>query len=170
MMNIELHKILNVTASKLNCDDQGSPKRTLFGDADRGRLSSQSLKAAIRGAPEFAAAVAVPLALRTRWVVDRVIAPLLVQRHGREAAEATAVALEFVTAYYGRMGEGNRSAAPVYIAPEEAARIAQTLASEWESLVAPATQAATIKRLCKELARDSAGWTTAAFGSFISAR
>lgn len=172
-MIVELHLIQNVAPSNLNRDDQGNPKDTTFGDARRARLSSQALKSAMRSAPEFAAAVQVELALRTRWVVDRVIVPLLVQQHGREQDQATAVAQEFVAAYFGKMGEGTRSAAAVFVSPAEARRIAQALVSEWDALITADTQVPTIKRLAKELTQESVGWTSAPdlalFGRMLAA-
>ena len=47
-MFIELHLIQNVPPSNLNRDDTGSPKDCEFGGYRRGRISSQSLKRAIR--------------------------------------------------------------------------------------------------------------------------
>lgn len=45
---IEIHTLKNMTASSLNRDDSGRPKSTYFADTKRGRISSQSLKYAIR--------------------------------------------------------------------------------------------------------------------------
>jgi CRISPR system Cascade subunit CasC len=47
-MNIELHILQNFAPSNLNRDDTGSPKSCRFGDYERARVSSQSLKRATR--------------------------------------------------------------------------------------------------------------------------
>ena len=48
MRLIELHILQSFPVSCLNRDDVGSPKTAVFGGVTRARLSSQSLKRAIR--------------------------------------------------------------------------------------------------------------------------
>ena len=48
MQLIELHILQSFPVSCLNRDDVGSPKTAVFGGVNRARLSSQSLKRAIR--------------------------------------------------------------------------------------------------------------------------
>ena len=48
MKLIELHILQSFPVSCLNRDDVGSPKTAVFGGVNRARLSSQSLKRAIR--------------------------------------------------------------------------------------------------------------------------
>lgn len=54
---LQLHLLTAYPASNLNRDDTGSPKTLKFGGADRLRVSSQSLKRAIRTSDHFAAAM-----------------------------------------------------------------------------------------------------------------
>ncbi len=49
-MKIELHAIQSFAPSNLNRDDNGAPKSAMFGDYRRARISSQSLKRAMRDA------------------------------------------------------------------------------------------------------------------------
>src|SRR5881394_462588 len=48
MRLIELHIVQSFPVSCINRDDVGSPKTAVFGGVNRARLSSQSLKRAIR--------------------------------------------------------------------------------------------------------------------------
>ncbi|HLP25950.1 MAG TPA: type I-E CRISPR-associated protein Cas7/Cse4/CasC, partial [Acidobacteriota bacterium] len=48
MKLIELHILQSFPVSCLNRDDVGAPKTAVFGGVNRARLSSQSLKRAIR--------------------------------------------------------------------------------------------------------------------------
>lgn len=62
---IQLHFLTAYPASNLNRDDTGSPKTVKFGGADRLRVSSQSLKRAIRTSDLFSAQVGLALGLET---------------------------------------------------------------------------------------------------------
>lgn len=50
-MLVELHLLTSHAPSNLNRDDFGRPKTALFGGTERGRISSQALKRAIRTSP-----------------------------------------------------------------------------------------------------------------------
>jgi CRISPR system Cascade subunit CasC len=72
-MRIELHMLQNFPPSCLNRDDTNSPKDCEFGGVRRARISSQSVKRAIR--QDFARAQRVTpdaLAVRTKLLVERV--------------------------------------------------------------------------------------------------
>lgn len=62
---IQLHILTAYPASNLNRDDTGSPKTLKFGGADRLRVSSQSMKRAIRTSDIFASAIGQAVGLRT---------------------------------------------------------------------------------------------------------
>lgn len=84
MQLIELHILQSFPVSCLNRDDVGAPKTAVFGGINRARLSSQSLKRAIR---EFAADL-LPERFkgeRTKLIVEPLTAAL--QKHG--VADAT---------------------------------------------------------------------------------
>jgi CRISPR system Cascade subunit CasC len=86
MQIIELHILQSFPVSCLNRDDVGAPKTAVFGGVNRARLSSQSLKRAIR---EYATDL-LPERFkgeRTKLIVEPLAAAL--QKHGvTDAAEA----------------------------------------------------------------------------------
>lgn len=64
-MLIQIHILQNYAPSNLNRDDNNRPKSAFFGGVERGRVSSQSLKRAIRFAPLWRDAFDGLLAERT---------------------------------------------------------------------------------------------------------
>lgn len=88
-MKLELHLLQNFPPSCLNRDDTNSPKDCEFGGVRRARISSQSLKRAIR--QDFAQHQRVPedaLAVRTKRIVERVADLVLAKRtHDRTETE-----------------------------------------------------------------------------------
>lgn len=88
-MKLELHLLQNFPPSCLNRDDTNSPKDCEFGGVRRARISSQSLKRAIR--QDFAQHQRVPeaaLAVRTKRIVERVADMVLAKRtHDRTETE-----------------------------------------------------------------------------------
>lgn len=63
---VQLHLLTSYPPSNLNRDDTGRPKTALVGDANRLRISSQSLKRAWRTSEAFEAAMAGHLGTRTK--------------------------------------------------------------------------------------------------------
>lgn len=63
---IQLHLLTAYPASNLNRDDTGSPKTLKFGGVERLRVSSQSLKRAIRTSDLFASAIGEAVGLSAR--------------------------------------------------------------------------------------------------------
>ena len=86
---LQLHLLTAYPASNLNRDDTGSPKSMKFGGVERLRVSSQSLKRAIRtsnifaaamgrametpATPTFADAVRISLGARTKTIVAMIV-------------------------------------------------------------------------------------------------
>lgn len=68
---LQLHVLTTYAASNLNRDDTGRPKTLMFGGADRLRISSQSLKRALRTSDVFADAVGGGPGLTTGHVATR---------------------------------------------------------------------------------------------------
>lgn len=73
---IQLHVLTSYPPSNLNRDDTGRPKTALVGDANRLRVSSQSLKRAWRTSETFESALAGHLGTRTKQVGKQVFAKL----------------------------------------------------------------------------------------------
>ena len=96
MKLIELHILQSFPVTCLNRDDLGSPKSAVFGGANRARLSSQSLKRAIR---ETAADLNPEnfKGERTRLIIEPVIEQLksagIDDKQAEDAAKAVGDAL-----------------------------------------------------------------------------
>lgn len=84
-MKLELHMIHSLPPHSINRDDTGSPKDAFFGGVRRGRISSQSLKYAMR--QYFRQKVAI--ATRTRYVKNLLVEKLAAN-HPLEAAQSAA--------------------------------------------------------------------------------
>lgn len=63
---IQLHLLVSYPPSNLNRDDTGRPKTAVVGDANRLRISSQSLKRAWRTSDEFESAMGGHIGVRTK--------------------------------------------------------------------------------------------------------
>jgi CRISPR system Cascade subunit CasC len=63
---IQLHLLVSYPPSNLNRDDTGRPKTAIVGDANRLRISSQSLKRAWRTSEEFENSMSGHLGVRTK--------------------------------------------------------------------------------------------------------
>lgn len=90
-MLIEIHMLQNHSPSNLNRDDTGSPKDCIFGGVRRSRISSQSLKRAIRRSPVFREGLGnADLAYRTKKLPDLVRGLLLERGLDRRMADIAA--------------------------------------------------------------------------------
>ena len=74
---IQLHLLTSYPPSNLNRDDTGRPKTALVGDANRLRISSQSLKRAWRTSEAFEAALIGSLGTRTKLMGKEVFKQLI---------------------------------------------------------------------------------------------
>ncbi len=86
-MFVELHIIQNVPPSNLNRDDTGSPKDCEFGGFRRGRISSQSLKRAIRFHPLMRSVEGATPSYRTKLIGSQLVARLAERGHPQTDAE-----------------------------------------------------------------------------------
>ena len=85
---LQLHILTAYPAANLNRDDTGSPKTMKFGGADRLRVSSQSLKRAIRTSDLFASAIGANLGTRSQSFARSLVAALVTR--GIEEKDAVA--------------------------------------------------------------------------------
>ena len=74
---VQLHLLTSYPPSNLNRDDTGRPKTALVGDANRLRISSQSLKRAWRTSENFEAALGGNLGTRTKQMGKEIYKKLL---------------------------------------------------------------------------------------------
>ena len=166
-MFIELHMIQNFVPSNLNRDDTNNPKDCEFGGHRRARISSQSLKRAIRNQEIFKKTTDTELGERTRWMSHLLTKPLLDAGKSKEDAQAAAVAV--AAAYYSKkekMDNKNdkRTNVLVYLSPGEIRALTQIILDNWDEMVA-ATQAEkkdkTIAKLVEPLVKEIKDRTSA---------
>lgn len=123
---IQLHYLTAYPPSNPNRDDLGHPKTAVYGGVPRLRLSSQSLKRAVRTCERMRSSLEGHLGVRTRRIGETVRAHLLAQGAGE--SDAGAIAHE-ITAVFGKIDETAIKRNPahvrtrqlVFISPEERA-------------------------------------------------
>lgn len=87
---IQFHLLTAYGPSNPNRDDQGRPKQAMIGGAPRLRISSQSLKRALRESTFFALDLKGSLGTRTKRLMERIVDRLA--EEGFEGAEAMSAA------------------------------------------------------------------------------
>ncbi len=138
-MIIELHILQSFAPSNLNRDDTGAPKDCDFGGVRRARVSSQSLKRAMRRAFEVDDLVPPELrATRTKRVIG-LIADALSSK-GQEAATGTALATSLLAAGGIKSTEGQVGAL-MFVGRDEIDALADLALAHAEQLLAAQPQA-----------------------------
>lgn len=118
---LQLHCLTVYPPSNPNRSESGRPKTALYGDVNRLRLSSQSLKRAVRLSPVFQDALGGLMGRRTRRFGEEVRNHLIAKGADEDAAGEIAA---HVASIFGKPadGDGNaRIAQLAFISPEEAA-------------------------------------------------
>ena len=137
-MLIEIHLLQNFAPSNLNRDDTGSPKDCEFGGYRRARISSQSLKRAMRAV--FRDRSLIPesqLATRTKRVLDEIAARL--ERRGKPREQANKVAMALVMSV-GLNFKNGLSEYLLFLSEAEIETIARVCQEYWDALVQAASQ------------------------------
>ena len=148
-MKVELHLLHSVPPSNLNRDDTGAPKDAHFGGHRRARLSSQSLKRAIRTSEVFRQIVSERVGLRTRRAV-KYLREHLIEEHGMAEGNAQAIARAAVEALLKKVGDDDRSNVLYYAARPELNDLAARLAADEDAMTATEPVAAALKDLPEE--------------------
>lgn len=142
-MFLQFHLLTSYGPSNPNRDDQGRPKQAMVGGAPRLRLSSQSVKRAIRESSFFSLDLADHIGTRTKRLFEKVKEHLLAKGHAPAAAQKAA---EEVAAIFGKLEAPKKDDAE--------AKIATTLAfispAEWALAMELADNAAAGKALPKD--------------------
>lgn len=129
---LELHILQNFAPSNLNRDDTGSPKDAIFGGYRRARISSQSLKRAMRVFVRDQQLLDPKhLGERTQLLVEAVSSRLSAM--GRDVSTAQAV----IAAAIGGLGlklEDGKSQYLIFLGTSELDRIAAIINENWEAL------------------------------------
>lgn len=91
---VQLHLLVSYPPSNLNRDDTGRPKTAIVGDANRLRISSQSLKRAWRTSEVFEKSLQGHVGVRTKEMGEEIYRTLLekkvAEKNAREWAKAIA--------------------------------------------------------------------------------
>ena len=145
-MKVELHLLQSVPPSNLNRDDTGAPKDAHFGGHRRARLSSQSLKRAIRTSDTFRQIVSDRVGLRTRRSV-KYLRERLTGEHGMAEGNAQALARAAVEALLKKVGDDDRSNVLYYAARPELDDLAARLAGDDDATAAAEGVAAAVAGL-----------------------
>ncbi len=170
-MKIELHLLQSFPPSCLNRDDTNSPKDCEFGGVRRARISSQSLKRAVR--EDFHREGRLTddeRALRTKRVVDAVV-DLLVSSHGQSDRAKCSALVEMVLNSAGftikRDGEDAKLQYLLFLPRRNLTNLAKLVADNWSALAdaAPQGEASTdggdktkkVKSKDKKKAKEDAG-------------
>ena len=171
-MLLELHIIQNFAPSNLNRDDTGAPKSCEFGGYRRARISSQSIKRAIRG--EFDAGGLVPAeerATRSKRFVGEVAERLV--KAGRDSATAPAVAEAGLALLDIKLAKDQKTEYLLFLGEREVAAIADFCNEQWDSLAAATekkgkkdTKDEATKKLAAELAKSLDGGKAADLALF----
>jgi len=141
-MIVELHMVQNFAPGNLNRDDTGAPKDCEFGGTRRARISSQCLKRSMRELVRERGLVGeTNLGMRTRRLVGLVAGEL--QRRGKDAAEAEAVADAVLAALDLQSANAGTSDFLVFISPKEIGLVADVCEANWSELAEVANSAAT---------------------------
>lgn len=140
---LEIHMLQNFAPSNLNRDDTGSPKDAYFGGVRRGRISSQSLKRAMR--MYFKESNLVEKhhrAERTKRLVQEIKDRLVAQ--GKDAAQAERAVIAAITSMgsqkqfkitQNKVGE-QLTEYLVFLGQQEITGLAEIISANWETLTA----------------------------------
>lgn len=133
MKLIEIHILQSFPVSCLNRDDVGSPKTAVFGGVSRARVSSQSLKRAIREYAQDNLPGARFGGQRTKLIVGPFTEALV--KHGVEAKSGAAHAKNIADklATLDAKAEEPRAGTLTFLAPSEIDSIAQQVAEMLKS-------------------------------------
>jgi CRISPR system Cascade subunit CasC len=120
---VQLHLLTAYPAANLNRDDTGRPKTLTFGNAERLRVSSQSLKRAFRTSAVFAEKLPDALGKRSQDFMRSLVSAL--EARGVEAAEAATRAEALIE--HDKLGKVKKGKAQteqlVHLGPDELAII-----------------------------------------------
>lgn len=124
---VQFHLLTTYPLSNPNRDDQGRPKQALIGGSPRLRISSQSLKRAIRDSSYFAQDLAGHKGTRTRRLATEIKAELIDQGVAEEQAQE--IATEIGKVFSKLEKDSTQATTLAFISPDEWA-LARDLAAK----------------------------------------
>lgn len=153
---LQLHLLTVYPPSNPNRDDQGFPKEARFGGTRRLRLSSQSIKRAVRVSPAFQQGLAGHLAQRTKLIGNVIREHLeakgIAPDQAREVAEKVATAFGKITPQDKKRPEWVQGTTLAFISPDE-----RNLALELAESAVAGKKLPTEKDLAKTVLRSADG-------------
>lgn len=151
---LEVHMLQNFAPSNLNRDDTGSPKDAYFGGTRRGRISSQSLKRAMRmNFKEQALVPAEHLAIRTKRLTEKLVD--LLAAHGRSGdGVANVVNLALGGLRLQVDEKDGKTQYLVYFGTKELEAVAELIHKHWDDLEAALPKDDAGKKRDKKAAKD----------------
>ncbi|GEM82095.1 type I-E CRISPR-associated protein Cas7/Cse4/CasC [Meiothermus hypogaeus] len=152
---LEIHLLQNFAPSNLNRDDTGSPKDAYFGGVRRGRISSQSLKRAMR--MYFREQKLIPeehLAVRTKRLTEK-LAELLEAKGHPKATAVKAINLALGGVKLKVDDADNKTQYLVYLGSAEIEKIAELIHGNWQALEAAIAAEESGKKKDKKAAKEA---------------
>jgi CRISPR system Cascade subunit CasC len=132
---LELHVLQNFAPSNLNRDDTGSPKDAIFGGSRRARISSQSLKRAMRMfVREHGLLEVEHLAERSKRFADEIADRLV--RAGKDRAVVGAVVALALGGVGLKLKDDGKTEYLVFLGQAELNHIAKLIEEHWDQLEA----------------------------------
>lgn len=134
-MILELHILQNIAPSNLNRDDANQPKDCEFGGHRRARISSQSIKRAIR--QEFFRTLPPEcVGSRSKLAADRLTEKLTDLIPGRNSEELGKVAKSVIAEYFAKADEDGNSSVLVFFDDTELNHLAEVIKQAYEGELA----------------------------------
>lgn len=138
---LEVHVLQNFVPSNLNRDDTGSPKDAEFGGFRRGRISSQSLKRAMRRYVEQERLLtADELSVRTKRVVGALANRIVENNPSNRSYEDAAMAVQAALRALSLGLEDNKTQYLLFMANKELGALAEVIEGNWDALTQPVAE------------------------------
>jgi len=152
---LEIHLLQNFAPSNLNRDDTGSPKDAFFGGTRRGRISSQSLKRAMRF--YFREQKLLPdehLGIRTKRLTGELVERL--EARGRSSEHSSKVVNLALGGLRLKVDEEDgKTQYLVYFGSQEMDALAERMDAGWDKLEATVLAEESGKKKDKKAAKDA---------------
>jgi CRISPR system Cascade subunit CasC len=133
-MKIELHMIQNVAPSNLNRDDTGAPKDAEFGGVRRARLSSQSMKRAMREQLVLPADMGLDKAVRTLQLVAAIDKHLQQRVDAEESDRTQAITNALASVKIAYDSDKRQTQYLLFLPERSAVKFAEVIAEHWSVL------------------------------------
>lgn len=114
---VQFHLLTSYPLSNPNRDDQGRPKQAMIGGVPRLRISSQSLKRALRETSFFAQDLAGHIGTRTRLLATKLKAELIAQNTPERQADE--IAVKIGEAFSKLEPKSTKATTLAFVSPEE---------------------------------------------------